>query len=67
VAKQISAMTRAPEGNEVTIPCDNPDDDMVVICSGDFTDWEEVRFTGNNVFDCLAKAREAQQQYEAKS
>lgn len=53
---------RAPEGSTVMIICDNPDfngqPNSAVECCGDWTDWNERRFTGENVLEALQAAHE---------
>ncbi|PDT77253.1 hypothetical protein [Bradyrhizobium sp. C9] len=51
---------RADEGYSVTLICDNPDFNMgpnsaVEVC-GDFTDWSERRFEGDNLTGALMAA-----------
>lgn len=55
---------RADEGASVTILCDDPeasssDVAMAVECRDEWTDWQERRFYGRDVLDCLTKAVEA--------
>ncbi len=52
---------RADEGDSVTILCDDPEADsrdkrLAVECCGAWTDWRELRFYGESVLQCLAKA-----------
>jgi len=49
---------RADEGNTVTILCDNPEGtpNSAVECCGDWTDWQQRRFTGDTVFRALEAA-----------
>ncbi|MCP1852880.1 MULTISPECIES: hypothetical protein [unclassified Bradyrhizobium] len=51
---------RADEAHSVTLFCDNPDfnmgpDSAVEVC-GDFTDWKERRFEGDNLTAALMAA-----------
>lgn len=54
---------RAPEGHTVTICCDNPDfngePNSVVTCCGDWTGWEDQRFTGETLIDAMKAAATA--------
>lgn len=52
---------RVDEGDSVTILCDDPeaattDKRLAVECNGGWTDWRNVRFYGESVLQCLAKA-----------
>ena len=51
---------RADEGSSVEILCDNPDfneqPNNAVIASGDWTDWQEIRFTGDTIDAALGAA-----------
>lgn len=52
---------RAEEGDVVTIACDNPetwaaDKRVAIDCNGAWTDFEDRRFEGETVLQCLAKA-----------
>jgi hypothetical protein len=51
---------RAEEGDSVTIGCDNPDfngqPNCHVTCCGGWTGWEDERFTGDTVLECLRAA-----------
>lgn len=59
---------RAPEGNCVTLVCDNPDfngqPNAKVICVGDWTEWEELTFTGDTMDHVLGKALVAYQKFQ---
>lgn len=59
---------RAPEGHTVTLICDNPDfngqPNSAVECCGDWTLWEEQRFTGDNILEALQAARAAMLEIE---
>lgn len=54
---------RALEGDTVTLICDNPDfngqPNNAVECCGDWTGWDERRFTGGNILEALQAARAA--------
>lgn len=54
---------RAPEGHIVTLICDNPDfngqPNSAVECRGDWTDWDDQRFTGDTILDALQAAHAA--------
>ena len=51
---------RADEGDSVEILCDNPEFDghpnCAIVCCGDWTHFEQVRFDGDTVLECLFKA-----------
>ena len=51
---------RAEEGNSVSIMCDNPDfngqPNNAVECCGDWTDWDDRRFTGDTLLAALQAA-----------
>ena len=53
---------RLSEGNAVTIMCDNPDfngqPNSAVEIVADWTNWQTVRFTGENVIEALRNARD---------
>lgn len=51
---------RAPEGSAVIILCPNPDfnglpNQAVEVCA-DWTGWQDKRFSGNTVLECLRNA-----------
>lgn len=49
---------RAEEGHAVTINCGNPEPppNAAIDVVGDWTDWEEKRFPGDSVLQCLHDA-----------
>lgn len=49
---------REDEGNSVEILCDNPDGEPNngIVCIGDWTGWDQCRFDGNTLRECLEKA-----------
>lgn len=49
---------REEEANSVEILCDNPEGppNAAVVCTGNWTDWNERRFEGENVFLALEAA-----------
>jgi len=50
---------RGPEGNSVTILSDNADfhgPNVAVDVCGEWTDWQERRFEGDNLLACLREA-----------
>lgn len=54
-------LLRSQEGDSVTILCDNPEpcteaENNAVICNGDWTDWEDRRFSGVSLLDALSAA-----------
>ena len=58
---------RAGEANCVTMGADNPDftgPNSVIDCNGDWTGFEDRRFTGNDLLDCLRKAAAARAEQE---
>lgn len=59
---------RAPEGHSVTLVCDNPDFNGQPNCAievcGNWTDWEQKRFTGETVLDALREAHAAMTAHE---
>lgn len=55
----IETLRSGEEGDSVTLCASNPDfggPNDVVICNGAWTAWEDRRFEGDSVFDCLTKA-----------
>ncbi|TIU02366.1 MAG: hypothetical protein E5W43_01080 [Mesorhizobium sp.] len=62
---------RADEGSSVEILCDNPDfngqPNNAVICCGDWTDWQDIRFTGDTIDDALGAAMVAYTQWSRKN
>jgi len=52
---------RAPEGDSVTLLCDNPDGppNNAIECNGDWTDWNDRRFSGETILECLREAHSA--------
>ncbi|RWH31606.1 hypothetical protein [Mesorhizobium sp.] len=62
---------RAGEGSSVEILCDNPDfngqPNNAVICCGEWTDWQEIRFTGDSIDDALGAAMVAYTQWSRKN
>jgi hypothetical protein len=54
---------RGHEGDSVTILCDNPDfngqPNCAILCNGEWTDYDDLRFAGETVLQCLARACEA--------
>lgn len=59
---------RASEGNSVSLVCDNPDfngqPNNAIDCCGDWTGWEDKRFTGETILDVLRSAHEAMERIE---
>jgi hypothetical protein len=60
-AMRYIEILRADEGDTVTILCDDPeawtnDKRLAVECNGGWTDWRNVRFYGESVVQCVAKA-----------
>ncbi|MER8616033.1 hypothetical protein NKG99_04130 [Mesorhizobium sp. M1409] len=56
---RIVEQLRAGDGHSVTLVNDNPDFDgpgAFVECSGDWTEWEVLKFTGDNVDAALGAA-----------
>lgn len=52
---------RREEGDSVRILCDDPeasttDKRLAIECNGSWTDWQDRRFYGESVLQCLAKA-----------
>ncbi|TGT72957.1 hypothetical protein EN802_13850 [bacterium M00.F.Ca.ET.159.01.1.1] len=62
---------RADEGSAVEILCDNPDfngqPNNAVICCGDWTDWQQIRFTGDSIDAALGVAMAAYTQWSRKN
>ncbi|TJV51108.1 MAG: hypothetical protein E5Y01_16090 [Mesorhizobium sp.] len=62
---------RAGEGSSVEILCDNPDfngqPNNAVICCGEWTDWQDSRFTGDTIDDALGAAMAAYTQWSRKN
>lgn len=60
VAWALVEALREPEGNEVRIPCDNPDfngqPNSYVEVVGAHTSWRWQRYSGDNVLACLKAA-----------
>lgn len=56
----IVEQLRAGEGSSVEILCDNPDfngqPNNAVVCNGEWTDWQNTRFTGDTVDAALGAA-----------
>lgn len=53
---------RMNEGNSVTLICDNPDfggPNNAIECSGDWTNWQTKRFTGDRLLTSLQSALKA--------
>lgn len=53
---------RLNEGNSVTLICDNPDfggPNNAIECSGDWTNWQTKRFTGDRLLTSLQSALKA--------
>ena len=51
---------RLGEGDSVTILCDDPEADstarrMAIVCNGAWTQWQDRRFYGESIVQCLAK------------
>lgn len=67
---QIILALRADEGDSVTILCANPDfngqPDYAIECNGAWTNWNNRRFAGDTILDCLREARETQVATEGK-
>lgn len=61
----IVEQLRAGEGAAIEICCDNPDfngqPNSVVVVYDDWTDWQEQRFTGDTVLECLRAALAARE------
>jgi len=60
---------RADEGNSVTILCPNPEpenreESEAVECLGEWTAWEEQRFSGATLKECLESAVRAYREYK---
>jgi hypothetical protein len=53
-------LLREDEGSSVTFICDNPDfngqPNAAVICSGEWTGWQDRRFAADTVIGCLRMA-----------
>jgi hypothetical protein len=51
---------RAEEGSSVTLLCDNPDfngqPNNAIICNGEWTDWQDRRFTGDDLAEAIYAA-----------
>jgi len=51
---------RGHEGDSVTILCNNPDfngqPNCAILCNGEWTDYDDLRFKGDTVLQCLARA-----------
>lgn len=55
---------RMGEGDSVTILCDDPEADstakrMAIVCNGAWTQWEDRRFYGESIVQCLARGAQA--------
>ena len=64
-AMRLIDLLRSQEGDCVTIACDNPDftgPNSAIDCNGAWTDWNDRRFTGDNL---LAALRAAAQTFAA--
>ncbi|MFN7128244.1 MAG: hypothetical protein ACK4OJ_04190 [Brevundimonas sp.] len=66
IQRLIEAL-RTDEGDCVTIAADDPeatdaDDRMAVDCNGAWTDWNDRRFKGATVLQCLTKAVSAREE-----
>lgn len=51
---------RLGEGDSVTILCDDPEAEstakrMAIVCNGAWTQWQDRRFYGESIVQCLAK------------
>jgi hypothetical protein len=60
-AMRLIDKLRSAEGDCVTIVCDNPGDfdssyNNAIECNGGWTDYQDRRFTGESVLQCLARA-----------
>jgi hypothetical protein len=57
---RIVEQLRAREASSVEILCDNADfngqPNNAVVCNGDWTDWQNVRFTGDTIAAALGAA-----------
>lgn len=62
---------RAGEGSSVEVLCDNPDfngqPNNAVVCNGGWTDWQNVRFTGETVGAALGAAMVAFTQWSREN
>lgn len=62
-AWQFCNELRADEGSGVELLCDNPDfngqPNNAVVCCGDWTGWDEQRFTGDTIVEALRNAHQA--------
>lgn len=50
---------RSAEGSSVTLLCDNPDfggPNNAIICNGEWTWWEDRRFTGDDLAEAIYAA-----------
>ena len=61
---------RADEGDCVTILCDNPDfngqPNCAILCNGEWTDYDDLRFKGDTVLQCLTRACEAKDSWKQR-
>jgi len=68
---RIVEKLRASEGNSVEVLCDNPDfngqPNSAVVCSGDWTDWQPARFTGDSIDEALGAAVVAFNKWEREN
>lgn len=59
---------RATEGNAITLVCDNPDfngqPNNAVVCNGDWTKWNDTRFTGDTILEALINAHDAMLRFQ---
>ena len=68
VSWNLCEALRASEGSSVTLVCDNPDfngqPNNAVDCNGDWTGWNDQRFTGDTILDALVAAHDAMTAFE---
>ena len=61
---------RADEGDCVTILCDNPyfngQPNCAILCNGEWTDYDYLRFKGDTVLQCLTRACEAKDSWKQR-
>jgi hypothetical protein len=65
---RLIEILRSQEADSVTINADNADffgPNSVVECNGDWTNWEDKRFSGDNLLGALEAAAEAKKAAES--